>query len=669
MTATTLAWIVLGLPLAGSIVIALGWRWWPGRMAGWIGTGAIFLAFLTAVATLIALQSNPADDRELTTALYTYASSGGLDIELGLLVDPLALYMTLVVTGISTLIHLYSLAYLWTDKGYSRYFSYLNFFVFSMLLLVLAGNFALLIVGWAFVGFASYALVSFYYRRNTATTAGMKAFVINVIGDMALVLAAFFIFRELGTFDYLGIFAGADGAFSTNGGTVIVICLLIMVGAFAKSAQIPLHTWLPDAMEGPTPVSALIHAATMVTAGVYMIARMNPLFELAPTAADIAGFVGTATLIFAATVALAVKDIKRVIAYSTISQIGYMIMGVSIGAYAAGLFHLMSHAFFKALLFMGAGSVISAMGGIQNMDKMRGFRKALPITAATMTIGALALAAFPLTAGFFSKDDILSFAIDRGSFFWIMAIGGYVGAFLTAIYSFRIIFRVFYGEPCKEATALEQGKETHIAPQNPHTGEMEDVDVGFPGKTHWTAERAWPMAVAMLGLSFGALFAGYLMVPGLDDVISSFLTPTFENSELFRTLHPSVGHAWLGLAAGAIISVAGVYVAWYVYLKRPEIPGLLIEKARWLHTFLFNKWYFDEAEDALVYRPATMAGRFFNRVFEPFVVNGIVLRTTQLVRGVTVATKTLQSGFIRSYALILVAGFAALGLYFLLVSS
>ncbi len=669
MTPTTLAWILLALPLAGTIIIALGWRWWPGRLAGWIGTGAILGAFIGAVATLIALESRPGDDRELTSTLYNYAAAGGLDIEIGILVDPLALYMTLVVTGISTLIHLYSLAYLWTDRGYSRYFSYLNFFVFSMLLLVLAGNFALLIVGWAFVGFASYALVSFYYRRNTATTAGMKAFVINVIGDIALVLAAFFIFRELGTFDYLGIFEGASGAFSTNGGVIVVICLLIMVGAFAKSAQIPLHTWLPDAMEGPTPVSALIHAATMVTAGVYLIARMHPLFELAPTAADIAAFTGTATLVFAATVALAVKDIKRVIAYSTISQIGYMILGVSIGAYAAGLFHLMSHAFFKALLFMGAGSVISAMGGSQNMDKMSGFRKAIPFTAVTMTIGALALAAFPLTAGFFSKDDILSFAIDRGSFFWIMAIGGYVGAFLTAIYSFRIIFRVFFGEPCPEAKSLEAGKQAHVPPQNPHTGEIEDVDVGFPGKTHWIAERAWPMAVAMGGLSLGALFAGYLMVPGVDDVISDFLAPTFENSVLFETLDPSVLDAWLGLAAGGTISILGVLVAWYLYIKRPEIPGILIAKARWLHTFLFNKWFFDEAEDVLVYNPLTAVGRFFNRVFEPVVVDGIVTRSIGVVRGFTLAARTLQSGFIRSYALILVAGFAALGLYFLLASS
>ena len=307
--------------------------------------------------------------------------------------------MCLVVTGVSTLIHLYSLAYMASDRGYARFFCYLNFFVFSMLLLVLAGNYILLIVGWAFVGFASYALISFWYRRETATTAGMKAFVINVVGDIGLVLAAFFIFRELGTFDYLTSFDAARDTFTTNQGVVIAICLLLCVGAFAKSAQVPFHTWLPDAMEGPTPVSSLIHAATMVTAGVYLIARMFPLFELAPTAADIAAFVGLATLLIAATIALAVTDLKRIIAYSTMSQIGYMIMGVSIGAYAGGLFMLMAHAFFKALLFMAAGSIISAMANNQNIDDMRGFRKAMPFTSALLLIGCLALAAFPGTSG------------------------------------------------------------------------------------------------------------------------------------------------------------------------------------------------------------------------------------------------------------------------------
>src|SRR5687767_10555670 len=356
------------------------------------------------------LLDHPVQERELTAALYDYASAAGLDIELGILVDPLAVYMCLIVSGVSTLIHLYSVTYMQSDEGFARYFSYLNFFVFSMLLLILAGNFVLLIVGWAFVGFASYALISFWYRRDTAVKAGMKAFVINVIGDIGLVFAAFFIFRETGSFDYLAVFEATPDTFAVNDGTAIAICVGLMVGAFAKSAQLPLHTWLPDAMEGPTPVSALIHAATMVTAGVYLIARSHPLFTLAPTAADIAAFVGLATLVYAATVALAVTDLKRIIAYSTISQIGYMVVGVSIGGYVAGLFHLMSHAFFKALLFMAAGSIIGAMAGVQNIDRMGGFRRALWFTAPALAIGALALAGAPPFSGWISKDEILVFA-------------------------------------------------------------------------------------------------------------------------------------------------------------------------------------------------------------------------------------------------------------------
>jgi NADH-quinone oxidoreductase subunit L len=668
MSPTAYAWLVIAFPLAGSIVIALGFRAWPGKLAGWIGTAAIFLAFLSALGALVALQDRPEDARELTSSLYEYASAAGLDIQMGILVDPLSVFMILVVSGVSTLIHLYSVAYLWTDRGYSRYFSYLNFFVFSMLLLVLAGNFVLLIVGWAFVGFASYALISFWYRRHTATTAGMKAFVINVVGDIGLVLAAFFIFRELGTFDYLAAFDAAPETFSTNEGTLVLICLLILVGAFAKSAQLPLHTWLPDAMEGPTPVSALIHAATMVTAGVYLIARTHPFFELAPTAADISAYIGLATLLFAATVALTVTDLKRVIAYSTISQIGYMIVAVSIGAYAAGMFHLMSHAFFKALLFMGAGSVISAMAGVQDMDRMRGFRRALPLTFPLMTIGALALAAFPGTSGFFSKDEILAFAEARGGDFWIIVIGGYLGALLTAIYAFRIVFRVFFGEPCDEARSLEGGEPYHADPANPATGEKEDTDVGFPGH-HWIAERAWPMGAAMAVLGFLAVVGGYVQVPGVDDVIDVFLTPTFENSALFEDIHPSTSGEWIGLGVGGLISLTGIAIAYYLYVANPEEPARLIAHTRRLHAFLLHKWYFDEAQDALVYRPLTGSGRFANAVFERFVVQGLVAGTVGVVRSVGLVVRGAQSGFVRSYAALLIGGFAALGLYFLIASS
>ena len=399
-----------------------------------------------------------------------------MDAQLSILIDPLSIFMALVVTGVSTLIHLYSVAYMESDEGYRRFFAYLNFFVFSMLVLVMAGNFLVLIIGWAFVGAASYLLISYWYRRTTATSAGIKAFVINVVGDVGLVLGTYFIFKHTGTVDYLKTFEAVPEAFPDKGnGDLTAGCILLLVGAFAKSAQVPLHTWLPDAMEGPTPVSALIHAATMVTAGVYLIARMHPLFEQAPAAADVGAVIGCVTLLIAGTIGLAVTDLKRVIAYSTMSQIGYMIMGVSAGAYVAGLFHLMTHAFFKALLFMAAGSVIAAMAGTQNLDKMGGFRRAMPFTFGCMVIGGLALAGIPPFSGFFSKDEILLMIGDRGGWHWILYVLGYVGAFLTAVYTWRMIFRAFLGDPVPEAKELEEGHLHHAEVHtNPMTGEVEE---------------------------------------------------------------------------------------------------------------------------------------------------------------------------------------------------
>src|SRR5215203_421640 len=444
------------------LIVTFGWRALPGRLPGWIATSAIFLAFLASIGALIDLLDHPEEERQLVDSLWTYAATAGFNVDLAILVDPLAVFMCLVVTGVSFLIHLYSVAYMGSDRGYARYFAYLNYFVFSMLLLVLAANFVILIIGWAFVGAASYLRSSYWYRRATAVYAGIKAFVINVIGDVGLVVAAFLILDNVGSLDFLPVFEQAGDTFSTNDGTLVAACLLLFVVAFAKSAQLPLHTWLPDAMEGSTPVSALIHAATMVTAGVYLIARMHPLFELAPTAADISAIIGTATLLFAGTVALVQTDLKRVIAYSTISQIGYMIMGVSIAAYGAGLFHLMTHAFFKALLFMGAGSVIGAMSGNQSIDRMGGFRRVMPFTFACFAIGGLALSGVPPFSGFFSKDEILLVLAEQGGWRWFLYVAGYVGAFLTAVYTWRMIFRAFWGEPVPEARELEHGHLHHV---------------------------------------------------------------------------------------------------------------------------------------------------------------------------------------------------------------
>jgi NADH-quinone oxidoreductase subunit L len=667
MSATTLAWLALAFPLAGTIVIALAWRLLPRRTAGWIGTGAIALAFAAAVGALLRLQERDEEHRQLVSSLWDYADTAGVDAKLSILVDPLSIFMLLVVTGVSALIHLYSVTYLWSDRGYARFFAYLNFFVFSMVLLVLAGNFLLLIIGWAFVGAASYLLISFWYRRTTATGAGIKAFVINVVGDVGLVLGTYFIFKHTGSLDLLTTFEGAREDFSRNEGDLVAGCVLLLVGAFAKSAQVPLHTWLPDAMEGPTPVSALIHAATMVTAGVYLIARMHPLFEQAPAAADVGAVIGCVTLLVAATIGLAVTDLKRVIAYSTMSQIGYMIMGVSSGAYAAGLFHLYTHAFFKALLFMAAGSLIAAMAGVQSLDRMGGFRRSLPFTFACFMVGGLALAAIPPFSGYFSKDEILLLVGDRGGWHWGLYVAGYVGALLTGVYTFRMIFRAFWGEPVAEARELEAGHVHHAdVPRNPMTGEEEDTDVGFPGPEHHIAERAMPMKVAMGLLALGAVVGGVLQIPNTTHVIEEFLHPTFEESRLFE-VEVSQSLLAVGLVLGALVGVLGIAIAWWIWVARPGTAGAIRERFASVHRFFANKWYFDEALDVLFVRPAAWFGRFAAGTFERVVVTGaLVDGTTTVVRAGSAAVRAAQSGFLRYYAGFLVVGLTGLALYFLL---
>ena len=664
MSATGYGWLILAFPLAGTLIVSLCWRLAPGRLPGWIASAAILGSFLSTLGALSEL-----DERAHVDSAWTYAATADFRVDLSILVDPLSVFMCLVVSGVSFLIHVYSVAYMSGDRGYTRFFAYLNYFVFSMLLLVLAANFVLLIVGWAFVGAASYLLISFWYRRSTATSAGIKAFVINVIGDVGLVVASFLLLNETGALDYAGVFAGAEEAFSPNDGTLVAACLLILVGAFAKSAQLPLHTWLPDAMEGPTPVSALIHAATMVTAGVYLIARMHPLFELAPTAADVSAVIGTATLVFAATVALVVTDLKRVIAYSTISQIGYMVLGVSVAAYGAGLFHLMTHAFFKALLFMGAGSVIGAMAGVQDLDRMGGFRKAMPFTFITFTIGALALAGFPLTAGFFSKDEVLTFAIERGGGYVALAVLGYLAAFLTAFYAFRMVFRVFLGDPVPEARELEEGHLAHGEPANPMTGEPEDTDVGFPGPEHHVAERSWPMKAAMGPLALLAIVGGIVGVPALTDTLEHFLEPTFEDSRYIET-HPSEGAEWAGLAAGGLVAIAAIALAYVFYVRRRGTTLGLRDRFAAVHRFLAHKWYFDELFDRLFVRPFSGAGSFGRRVIETEFVQGFIVGgATGIVRAGSSFARSIQTGYVRAYALLLLVGVAALALYFLLAST
>ena len=669
MSATTAAWLVLAAPLAGTIIIGVLYNRLPGRSAGWIGTGAIAVSFAFALVTLAKLQQAAPGHRQLVSTLWTLAGTTGVDAKLTVLVDPLSVLMICVVAGVSTLIHLYSVSYLQGDRGYSRFFAYLNFFVFSMLTLVLAGNFLLLIVGWAFVGAASYMLISFWYRRSTATGAGIKAFVINVLGDIGLVLGTFFIFRHTHTLDLLASFRAAPHVFASGNGDLVAGCLLLLVGAFAKSAQIPLHTWLPDAMEGPTPVSALIHAATMVTAGVYLIARMHPLFQLAPAAGDVGAIIGAATLLIAGTIGLAATDLKRVIAYSTMSQIGYMIMGVSVGAYTAGLFHLMTHAFFKALLFMAAGSLISAMGGSQSLDRMSGLRRALPFTFGCFVIGGLALTGVPPFSGFFSKDSILLFVGGRGGWHWALYVAGYAGAFLTGLYTFRMIFRAFLGAPCPEASELiEHGHLFHPeVPTNPANGEVEDTDVGFPGPDHVIAERALSMRLAMGLLALLAIVGGIVSIPKTTTWLDHFLAPSFADSTIVS--HPSNGLLYFGLILGAVISLGSIATAYLVWVARPSLAPAIATRLRPLASLFEHKWYFDELIDALVVRPGAWFGRFSQNTFERVVVNGVLIGgTTGLVRAGSALVRAAQGGILRFYAGLMLVGIAAVALYFLLQS-
>jgi NADH-quinone oxidoreductase subunit L len=666
---TTTGWLIVGFPLFGSILIGLLFNRIADRVAGIIGTAAIAASFVCAILTFISLQGRGEEHKQVVSSLWDYASTAGIDAQLSILIDPLSIFMALVVSGVSMLIHLYSIAYMASDRGYARFFSYLNFFVFSMLLLTMAGNFMLLIVGWAFVGAASYLLISFWYRRKTATDAGIKAFVINVIGDIGLVLGTYFIFKHSGTLDYLGTFKQAG---HLGGGDLTAGCILLLVGAFAKSAQVPLHTWRPDAMEGPTPVSALIHAATMVTAGVYLIARMHPLFEHAPAAADVGAIVGAVTLLVAATTALAQTDLKRVIAYSTMSQIGYMIMGVSAGAYAAGLFHLMTHAFFKALLFMAAGSVIAAMAGEQNLDRMGGLRKAMPFTFICFVVGGLALSGIPPFSGFWSKDEIISLMGERGGWHWILFAAGYVGSFLTAIYTWRMIFRAFWGEPVPEARELEQGHLHHAeVPTNPATGEEEDTGVGFPGADHHIAERELPMRAAMGALAVLATIGGFLQLPfGVVDAIDRFLEPSFADSKYYDSLDPSDSFTLLGLGIGAVLGVLGIAIAYRIWVQRPGTAERVRARFRAPYALFKNKWWFDELIAITVLRPFAAAGRFSQSTFERLFVNGaLVGGASGIVRAGGAAVRAAQSGFLRVYAALMLFGLAAVGLYFLIQAS
>jgi NADH-quinone oxidoreductase subunit L len=603
-----LAPLVLLAPLAGFFINALFGRLLPRQVVAWVGAGSVGLSFLLALAVFAQVLGG----HTLDQTYFTWWQSSDFNVPFNLYVDALSTLMVLVITGVGFLIHVYSIGYMRDDPGYSRFFAYMNLFVFSMLLLVLSGNLVWLIIGWAGVGLSSYLLIGFWFQRTSAVLAARKAFVMNTIGDVGMIFAAFLIFLNLRVLDYHGLFARVHQL--PKGGTIITaICLLLLVGAVAKSAQLPLHTWLPDAMEGPTPVSALIHAATMVTAGVYLVARMHLLYDWAPSAAATVAVIGGVTAFFAATIGTAQIDIKRILAYSTMSQIGYMFLAVGIGAYSAGMFHFMTHAFFKALLFLAAGNVIHAFHDDQDIRHMGNLRAGLPVTFWTFLIGTLSISGFPLFAGFFSKDEIIRAALNTaGSEFWLGVLA-LITAGLTAYYMFRLFFTAFGWE--------------WLAHDERHLHEA------LPIQT-----------IPIVILAAGAVVGGYIPV-------ASFLTPVFG-----KAVEVGTG-TFISLAAlSVLVALAGFLVAYLLYARRPELAVALRTRLGPIATLVEHKYYIDELYDRVFVQPALALARFLNDVVEPRVIDGAVNGIAAFTLVEAREFRLLQTGRVRSYALVTLGG-------------
>ncbi|MBI2161063.1 MAG: NADH-quinone oxidoreductase subunit L [Candidatus Rokubacteria bacterium] len=616
-------WLIPALPLAGALLNVLFGNL-IGRWAHWIAVPALAGSFLASCAVFARVW----DGGSFTSTLFAWIVAGDFETSVVAHVDQLTAVMLLVVTGVGALIHLYSAGYMHDDPGYARYFAYLNLFVFSMTMLVLAGDFLLLYVFWEAVGLCSYLLIGFWYTRPAAAQAGKKAFVVNRVGDFGFGLGVMWLWSALGTLEYRAVFKGVE---TLSPATATGIALLLFMGACGKSAQLPLHTWLPDAMEGPTPVSALIHAATMVTAGVYMVARSHALFERSGTALEVVAWVGAATAIFAATIGLVQTDIKRVLAYSTVSQLGYMFAAVGLGAYAAGIFHLVTHAFFKALLFLGAGSVIHGMGGEQDLRKMGGLAPRMVTTTITMTIGAAGLAGVPFLAGFFSKDEILAVAFHGQRVMWAILL---LGAFLTAFYTFRLLFLAFFGAPRMSKDAAHH---VHEAP----------------------AVMTLPLTVLAALTVVAGLAVGIPSEHGTP--FARFLGPVFP----VRGGEHSGFVAYMLVILSVVVVAAGITLAWFVYMSTPVRAEAVGRPRTPLHALLLNAYYVDRLYDAAVVRPLLALSGVLARAFDLGVIDGLVNGLGRAVVAGAVALRRLQTGYVVNYALTMLAG-AVVVLAFLL---
>jgi NADH-quinone oxidoreductase subunit L len=647
-----LVWLVPALPLAGFLLLVVLGRRLGEPAAGWVATLACGGSFVATLVVFAGLLGEPGEERAFTQTLFTWLPVGGLHVDLGFLVDPLSITMALFVTGVGTLIHLYSIGYMHGDASFSKFFVYLNLFVFSMLMLVLGSNLLVTFLGWEGVGACSYFLISFWFTKEANASAGKKAFVTNRIGDWGFMLAMFLAFTTVGSLGYTEI---AEAAPEMAAVTATGIGLLLFVGAVGKSAQLPLYVWLPDAMAGPTPVSALIHAATMVTAGVFLMTRANPVlaagFDWAP---DVIAWVGAITALFAATIAVAQTDIKKVLAYSTVSQLGYMFLAVGTGAYVAAIFHMVTHAFFKALLFLGSGSVIHGMHEEQDMRRMGGLRKYMPITGATFIVGWLAIAGVPPFAGFWSKDEVLLYAWGASPVLWAI---GLVTALLTAFYMSRQVFMVFFGEERwrhaeAEAPAGEEGEADTAGQPGTAAAAHAANDHDHP-EPH---ESPWLMTLPLVVLGGLAVVAGGLNLPFGSDfhVLGHWLEPVLEGNEAH--IEVATGTKWALAGVAIVASLAGIVGAVAVYLQK-RVKAVEPE-------LLAHGYHYDEGISAFVAGPGT-AGFDGAAAFDRGIVDGAVNGVAAIVRWLGGGLRRVQTGFVRSYALGVAAGVVVVLGYFL----
>ena len=663
------------LPFAGFLVNATMGRRLPKAVTGGLASAVMVISFLIAVMQVWSLAAMPPESRQINQTLFTWITAGDFSLDLALRLDALSAVMILVVTGIGSLIHIYSTAYMHeeTDEAYGRFFAYLNLFCFFMLMLVLGSNVLVMFVGWEGVGLCSYLLIGFYYEKQSASDAAKKAFVVNRIGDFAFILGALLLVVTFNSLDFTTIALPVkEMPPEVTFGTLSLITLLMFIGATGKSAQIPLYVWLPDAMEGPTPVSALIHAATMVTAGVYMIGRNAVLFEHTPVTLMVVAVVGAATALMAGTIGLVQTDIKRVLAYSTVSQLGYMFLAMGMGAFGAGIFHLMTHAFFKACLFLGSGAVIHALHGEQDIRKMGGLKKHIPITYWTFVIASVAIAGVPGLAGFFSKDEILFETFLHGhQILWGI---GVLTSLLTATYMFRLVHLTFHGEERFGAVAHAHGHDGHDHPHQPDPSHQP-----HPAHLH---DAPAPMAFALVVLAVGSILAGYVGVPhalGGHNSLGAWLEPAFQatncgapvtTGELAgiaiaecppgEAAEAAEDHAALELslmAVSSLVAFAGIGLATFLWLKRKDIPAQMATRFSGVHKLLLNKYYVDEVYDATIVQPIKVVSQEgLWRGFDVKIVDGAVNGAGYFVSGVSIVLRLLQNGSVKTYAASIFAG-------------